>query len=728
LRARGELAEIRAADLRFTPDEAGAYLNEVMGLDLAARDVAALEGRTEGWIAALQLAALSMRGRDDVAGFIAGFAGDDRYIVDYLVEEVLQRQPERVRDFLLQTSILDRLTGPLCDAVTGQEDGKATLEALERGNLFVVPLDNSRRWYRYHHLFADVLRAHLLNERPERLPAVHRQASNWYEEHGMRSEAIAHALSARDFARAADLVELAFPAMRKIRAEYAVLDWLKALPEGVIRTRPVLSVTYAGVLLANAHLEGAEAHLRNAEEWLDATQTRPEAGSTQMVVLDKEEFRRLPGSIAMYRAALALGRADLPAAMSYARNALDLVREDDHLIRAGASGLLGLAYWATGNLEEGYRAYGTCMAGLQQAGHVADVFGCAIALADIRITQGRLGDAMRTYENALQLAAEHGGPVLRGTADMYVGLSQLDRERDDLDGAAQQLMKSQELGEHNGLAQNRYRSRVAMARIREAQGDLAGAVALLDEAERVYVGDFFPNVQPIAALKTRVWIAQGRLGEALDWARARGLAPGDDLSYLREFEHITLARVLLAKSKGDRPDGSIREAMGLLERLLRAADEGGRTGSAIEVLVLQALAHQMRGDIAAALIPLERALRLAEPEGYVRVFVNEGPPMAELLEAAGKHGIASTYVRRLLAALGKAEGRAPLTQALAEPLTESELGVLRLLGTDLGGPDIARELTVSLNTIRTHTKAIYTKLGVNSRRAAVRRAEELHLL
>ena len=275
LRARGELAEIRAADLRFTPDEAGAYLNEVMGLDLAARDVAALEGRTEGWIAALQLAALSMRGRDDVAGFIAGFAGDDRYIVDYLVEEVLQRQPERVRDFLLQTSILDRLTGPLCDAVTGQEDGKATLEALERGNLFVVPLDNSRRWYRYHHLFADVLRAHLLNERPERLPAVHRQASNWYEEHGMRSEAIAHALSARDFARAADLVELAFPAMRKIRAEYAVLDWLKALPEGVIRTRPVLSVTYAGVLLANAHLEGAEAHLRTIVLEKDWHELRP---------------------------------------------------------------------------------------------------------------------------------------------------------------------------------------------------------------------------------------------------------------------------------------------------------------------------------------------------------------------------------------------------------------------------------------------------------------------
>jgi len=728
LRARGELAEIRAADLRFTPDEAGAYLNEVMGLDLAARDVAALEGRTEGWIAALQLAALSMRGRDDVAGFIAGFAGDDRYIVDYLVEEVLQRQPERVREFLLQTSILDRLTGPLCDAVTGQENGKATLEAVERSNLFVVPLDSGRRWYRYHHLFADVLRAHLLDELHDRVPDLHRRASQWYEQQDMRSEAIAHALAARDFARAADLVELAIPVMRKSRGEAAVLGWLKALPDHVIRNRPVLSVGYAGALLVNAEFEGVEVRLRDAERWLDTTAERSTSELAEMVVVNEEEFRRLPGVIAVYRAAQALARGDLTATTKSARLALDLVPEDDHLVRGSAAGFLALASWVSGDLETAHRAWTTCMTLVQRAGHISDALGCTIALADIRITQGRLHEAGRTYEQALQLATERGDPAVRGTADMYVGLSQLDRERDDLDGAAQQLMKSQELGEHNGLAQNRYRSRVAMARIREAQGDLAGAVALLDEAERVYVGDFFPNVQPIAALKTRVWIAQGRLGEALDWARARGLAPGDDLSYLREFEHITLARVLLAKSKGDRPDGSIREAMGLLERLLRAADEGGRTGSAIEVLVLQALAHQMRGDIAAALIPLERALRLAEPEGYVRVFVNEGPPMAELLEAAGKHGIASTYVRRLLAALGKAEGRAPVTQALAEPLTESELGVLRLLGTDLGGPDIARELTVSLNTIRTHTKAIYTKLGVNSRRAAVRRAEELHLL
>lgn len=325
LRARGELAEIRAADLRFTPAEAAGYLNEVMGLDLAARDVAALEARTEGWVAALQLAALSMQGRDDVAGFIAGFAGDDRYIVDYLVAEVLQRQPEGVREFLLQTSILDQLTGPLCDVVTGQGDGKATLEAMERGNLFVVALDNSRRWYRYHHLFADVLRAHLLKELPDRVPDLHRRASTWYEQQDMRSEAIAHALAAHDLVRAADLVELAIPAMRRSRQESAVLGWLKALPDELIRNRPVLSVGYAGALLVTADLEGVDARLQDAERWLDTSAERSAAASAEMVVVDEEEFRRLPGVIAVYRAAQAMARGDVSATMTSARLALDLV-------------------------------------------------------------------------------------------------------------------------------------------------------------------------------------------------------------------------------------------------------------------------------------------------------------------------------------------------------------------------------------------------------------------
>ena len=730
-RARGELAEIRAAELRFTPDEAAAYLNEMMGLQLTARDVAALEGRTEGWIAALQLAALSMQGRDDVAGFIAGFAGDDRYVVDYLAEEVLQRQPDRVQAFLLQTSILGRLSGPLCDAVTGQGGGKAMLEALDRGNLFLVPLDDRRRWYRYHHLFADVLQARLLDEQPGQVPGLHRRASAWYEQNGEPSVAISHALAAEDFGRAADLVELAIPVMSQTRQEATVRSWLEMIPDEVIRVRPVLSVAYAWVLLSVGEFEGVEGRLRDAERWLDAT-TGTGAGSpaspAEMVVANEEEYRRLPGTIELYRAAQALARGEPPGAIRHARRALDLAPEEDHRSRASASGLMGLAFWGSGDLEAGHLAYAECAAGLRRAGHIADIFGCAIAMADIRLAQGRLGEAMRTYEQALQRAAEQGGPVLRGTADMHVGMSEVYRERDDLAAATQQLLRSQELGEHIGLPQHPYRWRVAMARLREAEGDLGGALDLLNEAERLYTGDFFPNVRPVPALRARVWIAQGELGEALSWARERGLSVDDDLSYLREFEHITLARVLLARYQGERAEASVHEAARLLERLLLAAEEGGRTGRVLEILVLQALAHQTLGDIPAALACLERAVTLAEPEGYVRVFIDEGPPMASLLRAAAKQGIARDYVRRLLAAGTATEDTSPIKQALIDPLSERELDVLRLLGTELDGPAIARELMVSLNTMRTHTKNIYAKLAVTSRRAAVRRAEELDLL
>jgi LuxR family transcriptional regulator, maltose regulon positive regulatory protein len=731
LRARGELAEIRAAELRFTSDETAAYLNGMMGLQLTARDVAVLEGRTEGWIAALQLAALSMQGRDDVAGFIAGFAGDDRYVVDYLVEEVLQRLPERVQSFLLQTSILGRLSGPVCDAVTGQGGGKATLEALDRGNLFLFPLDDRRRWYRYHQLFADVLHARLLDEQPGQVPELHRRASAWYERSGEQPVAISHALAAEDFERAAGLVELAIAAMRKTRQEATVRRWLEALPDELVRDRPVLSVTFAGALLTTGEMEGVEERLRDAERCLDAPAALhdgPQAPPAEMAAAIEEEYRRLPATIELYRAALAAARGDAPGTVRHARRALDLSPEEDHLGRASASGFLGLASWGNGDLEAAHRAWSACVAGLRRAGFVSDILGCSIALADIRITQGRLSEAMRTYEKALQLVPEQGGPVLRGVADMHAGISEIYRERDDLPAATRHLLTSQELGEHTGLPQHRYRLRVAMARVAEAEGNLAGALDLLDEAERLYVSDFFPNVRPVPALKARVWIAQGRLGDALGWAREQGLSADDDLSYLREFEHITLARLLLARHEGEDAGRAVHGASQLLARLLLAAEEGQRTGRVIEILVLRALAHQALGDAPAALDALGCALTLAEPEGYVRVFVDEGPPMTSLLRAAAKQGIRRDHARRLLAAVRAAEHDGPVDQALIEPLSERELDVLRLLGSELDGPAIARELMVSLNTVRTHTKSIYTKLAVTSRRAAVSRAAELGLL
>jgi LuxR family maltose regulon positive regulatory protein len=414
--------------------------------------------------------------------------------------------------------------------------------------------------------------------------------------------------------------------------------------------------------------------------------------------------------------------------VTHARRALELSPEEEHLGRAAAAGLLGLAFWASGDLEAGHSAYAECMAGLRRAGHIADTFGCAIALADIRLAQGRLGGALRTYEQALQRAHEPGGPVLRGTADMYVGLSELHRERNDLPAATQNLLRSQELGEHLGLPQNRYRWRVAMARIRQAEGNLAGALDLLNEAERLYVSDYFPNVRPVPALRARVLVAQGELSEAVGWARERGLSAEDDLSYLHEFEHITLARVLLARHAAQPAGNSIQEATRLLERLLRAAEDGRRTGSVIEILIVLALAHQARNDIPAAVASLHRAVTLAEPEGYVRIFADEGLPLASLLRAVAKQGAAPGYARQLLAAVSKAEDAAPAAQGLIEPLSARELDVLRLLGTDLDGPEIARELIVSLNTVRTHTRNIYAKLGVNNRRAAVRRASELGLL
>jgi LuxR family maltose regulon positive regulatory protein len=670
-----------------------------------------------------------MRGRADVAGFIASFAGDDRYIVDYLVEEVLRRRPGPVRSFLIQTSILDRLSGPLCDAVTAQPGGKAMLESLDRANLFVVPLDDRRRWYRYHHLFADVLQAHLLDERPGEAPDLHRRASRWYDQNGEPSPAVRHALSAGDVERAAGLVELAIPALLRNRQEPTIRGWLDAIPEELVRVRPVLAVGLIGTLMSLGEFEGVEARLADAERLL----ATPATGRAGMVVVDTEEFLRLPGEIQMYRAALALVRGDTPGTIRYAHLAIGRAAADDHLTRAGASALMGLAFWGDGDLEAAHRAYSASVEGLRRVGNISDVLGCSITLADIRMTQGRLGEALRTYEQALRLASGQDGTVLRGTADMYVGMSRIAVERNDLDAAARHLQRGRELGERIGLPQNPYRRRVAEAGVRQAHGDLHGALSLLDEAQQVYVGDFLPNVRPVPASRARLLAALGRFGEALGWAREQGLSVDDEVSYRREFEHITLARVLLAQYAADRTGASADGAARLLERLLKAAEAGERAGSVIEILVLLALTRHARGDTPGALAPLERALSVAEPEGYVRVFVDEGPPMVSLLRAVAKQRVSWNYVRRLVDACGQA-GETPAgqprrpAQGLVEPLSERELEVLRLLGTDLDGPAIARRLVVSLNTLRTHTRNIYAKLGVNSRRAAVRQAAELGLL
>lgn len=746
LRAQGRLTELRAADLRFTRAEAAEFLNQVMSLNLSAEDIASLEHRTEGWIAGLQLAALSMRDREDIHGFIRSFAGDDRYIVDYLVEEVLQRQPEPVRNFLLQTSILDRLNGPLCDAVVGNQpitSSSAQLAALQRGNFFLIPLDNRRHWYRYHHLFAEVLYLHLISEQPDQVSALHRRASEWFAQNDSPADAIRHALAARDFERAADLIEQVYPGMSRNRQEVILLGWLKALPEALIRERPELCNLYAGVLLQTGEVQGVETWLLAAERWL---QSSDEGREWPKVAGDREGFRRLRGSVAVHRAGFSLLIGDVAKTMEHAQRVLDLAPEDDFLSRGGAATLLGLVNWYNGDLEGARRFYDKGMAWLRQAGNISDDIGCAIALADIYITLGRLHEAMSTYEWGLLLAAEQGGPVhtVRGTVDMYVGMSMLESEHNKLAAAAQRLLRCQELGEHIGLPQNRYRLRVAMARVRVAEGNLDAAVDLLDEAEHLYAGDFSPNVRPIPAMRARVWLMQGRLGEALDWAEKRGLSADDPLHYLREFEHITLARILLAKYQSDRADRSLVEAVGLLERLLEEALAGGRLGSAIEILVLLALARQAQGDHPAALRLLQQALTPAEPEGYVRLFLDEGPVMAQLLREGNARGILPGYTGKLLEAFESerqpvltAQGRVDephrrradsARQPLIEPLSQREIEILHLFKTELSGPEIADQLVIALSTVRTHTKSIYSKLSVNNRRAAVKRAEELGLV
>jgi LuxR family maltose regulon positive regulatory protein len=404
--------------------------------------------------------------------------------------------------------------------------------------------------------------------------------------------------------------------------------------------------------------------------------------------------------------------------------------------------------WTNGDLEMAKRKYAAGMANIQRAGNLSDLMGCALAVADIQIAQGRLRDSMRTFEWALHLAEQHGTPALRGSADMLVGMSELYREQDNIPGAVQLLARSKEQGEHTGLPQNRYRWRVAMALIREAEGDLDGALALLDEAGRVYMSDFSPEARPIAALKARVWVRQGRLEEAFAWADEQKLSCEENLSYLREFAHITLARIHLAGFRRDQDQPSIQSAQALLERLLAAAESGGRMRSAIEIRILQALVHQARANISAAVARIQPALALGEKEGFVRLFVDEGPALKQILLAAAARKIHPAYVERLLAAF-EPRPHAPNEDALLpkqsrqnrtsspsqvektewiEPLSQRELDVLRLFRSELSGPEIARELMVALSTVRTHTKSIYAKLNVNSRRLAVKRAIELKLI
>jgi LuxR family transcriptional regulator, maltose regulon positive regulatory protein len=721
-RARGELLEIRAGDLRFNPDESAAYLNDQMGLALDPADVDALDGRTEGWIAALQLAALSLQGRDDTSGFITSFTGDDRFVVDYLAEEVLDRQPDDIRTFLLQTATMDRFTARLCDAVTDRADSKAMLDRLDRANLFLVPLDDRRVWYRYHHLFADVLRARLLDENPELVAVLHRRACDWYVDNDDAATAISHALAGNDVDRAAQLIEMSAPSARRHRQEATLRSWLESLPDDVFAERPVLAITLVGARMATGDTTGVEALLDGIESSLEQTTRSP-------VYFDDEQFDGLAAQVQIYRAALALLAGDLDATISHATNALALIEPVDHLRRGSATALQALAHWTAGDLDTAEEKYIEAIDALTAAGHLSDVLGCSLALADILIVQGRLSDASRIFEAGLRLTTEH--PGLRGAADMHVGLSEVLIERNDLDGATRHMELSSALGETAGLPQHAYRWRVTQARLSRARGDLQTALELIEEAAPLYNTDFSPPVRPVAAIAARIQLASGDLTSANDWVTQGNLTAGDDLSYVCEYEHLTLARVLVAQHAAGQGTDRLTDALALLDRLLVAADHGGRVGAVIEILVVQAAAHLTNGDEPAATAALEDALRRAEPDGHLRLFLHAGPGVTDLLRSAATSGTVPSHAKTVLAAVDRPETPPVVRQSrppgLIDELSPRELDVLRLLRSDLSGPEIASEMIVSLNTIRTHTKNIYMKLGVNNRREAIRRADELGL-
>ncbi|MEU8225809.1 LuxR C-terminal-related transcriptional regulator [Kribbella sp. NPDC048915] len=690
LRSRGQMIELRVDDLRFAAAEAGAFLNDVMGLQLAADDIQALEERTEGWAAGLQLAALSLRGVSDTAGFIDAFTGSHRFVIDYLADEVLARQPAALRDFLLHTSVLDGLTGPLCDAVTGRSGSDRVLDELDRNNVFLVALSADRRWYRYHHLFRDVLRARLLAEHPGELPRLHRAASDWYAGQRLMPEAVRHVLAAGDHVRAGRLIELALPETRRTRQDTLLLEWIGELPENVVRNSPVLCVLSAWASMMGGELDAMERRLDAAEAALATGAQDPEAAATWV---DTEDLRTAPAMIWVYRAALAQARGNVQATRESAGHALERAGPEDHFVHGAAHGFLALSAWADGAVDEALTTYAQAVRELHAAGNLVDEQDSAIVLGDLWVAAGRPALARKTFEETLAEFIRNGEPYPRVTADLHVGLAELDRELNDLPAAEAHLDTARHLAEQGSITENRYRWYVAMAQLHGARGEFAEALTRLAEAERIYRRGSYPELRPIPAIRARIQLAAGDLIAAEAWARGTGSSgAGGTAAYLHEYEQLTWARLLIRR--GD-------DALGLLDRLRRDA-VGRRAGSLLEIDVLRAAALQARGERSAALAVLQEALDAApEPSQYRRLLLEEVPKL--MPSEVGAVG-------------------------MPDPLTGRELEVLRLLDSELTGPEIARRLYVSLNTLRTHTKRIFTKLGATNRTGAVRRARDRGLL
>lgn len=718
LRARDQLTELRVTDLRFTPSEAAGFLNQAMGLHLSAEDIAALETRTEGWIAGLQLAAISMQGHKDTTGFIKSFTGSHHFVMDYLVEEVLQRQPESVQTFLLHTSILDRLCGPLCDAVLldPTASGQETLEYLEHANLFIIPLDNERRWYRYHHLFADLLRQRLhqgsgvgsqgpgigtpgdLTPDPRPLiPELHKRASQWYEDNGLVVEAFHHAVAANDFERTARLIQGKGIPLHFRGVVTAVLDWLESLPTSVLNARPSLWGAYASLLLVNGQTTGVEEKLQAAEAALMGTKS-------------DDKNRSYIGQIAAARATLALTRYDVETMLVQSRRALEYLHPNNLSSRANANWTLGFAYLLQGDRPAARRACAEAIALSQASGNIFTTILATVGLGVVQEADNQLHLAAETYQRVLQMA---GDQPLQIIYEAHLGLARVLYEWNDLEAAEQHGRQSLHLARQYESVIDRFIvCEVFLARLKLAQGDVAGAAAILAQANQsAHQRNFVYRIPEVAAAQVVTLLRRGNL------AAAAHLAQTHDLP-------LSQARVHLAQ-------GDTSAALAVLEPLRQQMEAKGWEDERLKVMVLQAVALHAHGDKHRAVQLLGDALELAEPEGFIRIFVDEGIPMAQLLAEASAHGIMPDYVDKLLAAFELDFGLASpsaKSKIRIEPLSKRELEVLELITQGLSNTEISQTLFLALDTVKGHNRKIFGKLQVQRRTEAVARARELGLL
>lgn len=734
LRAQGHLAELRLTDLRFTAAETTHFFHDVMGLNLNASERTALEAKAEGWIAGLYLAALALQGRaSDSADFVAEFTGSHRYVLDYLLDEVLQRQPEGLQSFLLKTSILDLLNSSLCDAVTGSENSRAVLEQLERANLFLVPLDDKRHWYRYHHLFAEFLRSRLQQTQPAVVPALHQQAAAWYEHHDMMTPAVNHALAAQDFVYMMHLLEQSAATLMKRNEITTLLTWLRALPAHLVHSSPRLCIVYAWVLTSVNHLSEAAMQLHEAERVLRETQ--PEASIDDR----SPSLAPLHGEIAAIRASIASFQGDIPATIASARQALDRLPEENVFMRGITALSLGRAYLLSGDVRAAHQALNDARALNQASGNVAAALSSNCSLGYLHLIQGHFHRAAAIFRVILDDASQQGSGSFPIVSMAYGGMGEVLYEWYELEAAEEHLLKAIELGKQWGYAGNLFHHYISLALVKQAQGDGEQALRVLDELEQLLPQDTFTTLSTtIRTFRVFLEVAQGQVETALHWAEEHRFLLDRPFTSQDDFERLVLAHIYIAQGRYD-------EAEHALEPLLPAEDDQQRRRSVIERLVLLALVQQKQGHIDEAIDTLAHALVLAEPEGYVLTFVNKGKAVAALLDgvlsaqqqgklATPRH-ISPVYAGRLLHLLegetrseaieARASGR---SQPLAEPLSEREREVLQAIAAGRSNRDLAEEFVVSVGTIKTHLNNIYGKLNVHSRTQAIARARELHLL